>query len=128
MSIFKSIKGLFGQTIHYKDGVRVGETWDGLIPCTKNHYDVHGNYVGRSDPGFFADQVHYDAFGRKIGDSWTDGFGVTRHYDNDGRAGTSYQGFTSITSNIFDGTDTLFDRHQLDFDSADDAFFDDSDW
>ena len=38
----KSIKGLFGQNIHYKDGIKVGESWLGLFEGTQNHYDATG--------------------------------------------------------------------------------------
>lgn len=127
MSIWKSIKGFFGQTIHYKDGVRVGETWDGLIPGTSNHYDANGSFAGSSSQGFFADQVHYDRYGNRVGESWTDDFGTTRHYNDSGRVGTSFDGFTGTTSILDD--DTLFD-HDSDFDSFDasNASFGDSDW
>lgn len=133
MSIWKSIKGLFGQIIHYKDGVKVGESWDGLIPGTKNHYDVNGSYVGHSDPGFFADQVHFDQYGNRIGESWTDEFGTTRHYDQSGRVGTSFDGFTGTTSHIRDDMDSPFDQPKSifdDLDSSSDSFdsFGDSDW
>lgn len=133
MSIFRSIKGLFGQTIHYKDGVKVGESWDGLIPGTKNHYDANGSYVGRSDPGFFADQVHFDQHGNKLGDSWTDSFGTTRHYNASGRVGTSYDGFSAKISIVDDREDSLFDQPKSvfdEFDSESDSFdsFDNSDW
>ena len=102
MSRIKSIKGFFGQIIHYKDGVRVGETWDGLVPGTKKHYDANGQYAGSSAPGFLADQVHYDALGRRVGETWTDSAGISRHYDDRGRAGTSYDGFAGRTSVFYD--------------------------
>ena len=129
MSIFKSIKGFFGQTIHYRDGIKVGETRDGLIPGTKNHYDTNGAYVGHSDPGFFADQVHYNQHGGRIGESWTDDFGTTRHYDSRGRVGTSFNGVIGETSYMDDDADTLFDQSF----GADDVYmtpqpYDDPDW
>ena len=129
ISIFKSIKGLFGQTIHYKDGEKVGETWDGFIPGAKNHYGANGSFVGSSAPGFFADEVHYDQHGGRIGESWTDAFGTTRHYDSNGRVGTSYDGVCGVTSDIMDGANTLFDQSDYDRDPfADDVSWDDSDW
>lgn len=133
MSILKSIKGLFGQTIHYKDGVKVGETWDGLLPGTKNHYDANGRFSGSSSPGFFADQVHYDEHGNRLGESWTDAFGTTRHYDENGRAGTSYDSLFSTTSNLHDDANLFPNTYdQIDsFDTdrfSDDLFSEDSDW
>ena len=129
MSIFKSIKGFFGQTIHYKDGAKVGETWDGFIPGTKNHYDADGEHVGYSAKGWIADEVHYDQHGARVGESWTDDFGTTRHYGDRGFAGVSYQGFTGTTSHIDDDADTLFDQQH----GADDVFmtpqpYDDIEW
>ena len=129
MSIWKSIKGLFGQTIHYKDGVKVGESWDGLIPGTKNHYDVNGSYVGHSDPGYLADDVHYNQHGGRIGESWTDDFGTTRHYNDRGFTGVSYRGIVGETSRISDDADMLFDQSS----GSDDVFmtsqpYDDPDW
>lgn len=109
MPIWKSIKGLFGQTIHYKDGVKVGETWDGLLPGTQNHYGADGGFVGSSAPGFLADEVHYNQNGERIGESWTDAFGTTRHYNDDGYAGVSFDGFTGKTSYIDDDVNTPFD-------------------
>ena len=128
MSIWKSIKGLFGQTIHYKDGIRVGETWDGLIPGTKKHYDADGKYVGNSASGFFADEVHYDQYGRRIGESWTDDFGTTRHYDDRGRVGTSYDGIIGTTSHIMDDGDNLFDESEDGDLFTDDASYSDFNW
>ena len=129
MSIWKSIKGLFGQTIHYKDGIKVGETWDSFIPGTKKHYNVDGSYIGSSSAGFLADEVHHDQYGRRIGESWTDAFGTTRHYDNNGRVGTSYDGFCGVTSDIMDGAEDIFDQSEYDCDSfTDDLPCDDSNW
>jgi len=127
MSIFKSIKGLFGQTIHYKDGVRVGETWDGLLPGTKKHYDSDGRYAGSSSTGLFADEVHYNEYGGRVGETWKDDFGFSHHYDDQGKIGTSYDGFTS-TITIFDELhDAPFDR-SYDESDASDLSFDSSDW
>ena len=153
MSIIKSIKGFFGQTIHYKDGIRVGETWDGLLPGIKKHYNAEGEYVGSSASGFFADKVHYNQYGSRIGESWTDEFGTTRHYGNNGQVGTSYDGLFGTTTQIFDrpkdvlfeSTKSVFDEPEIDFDKFGnfdkfddfnkfddfdnmDTMFDDSDW
>lgn len=128
MPIWKSIKGFFGQTIHYKDGVKVGETWDGLIPGSKNHYDSNGGYVGTSTSGFIADQVHYNQYGVRIGESWADDFGTIRHYDANGRIGTSYDGFLGMTSQIMNDGDTLFDHSEDSNSFTDDAPYSDPDW
>ena len=125
MAILKSIKGLFGQIIHYKDGVKVGETWDGLIPGTYNHYDENGTYAGHSDSGFFANKVHYDRHGQRIGETWTDDFGISRHYDDHGRAGTSYDGFASRITIMDDAQSSFDDDSYSDF-SGDS--FGDSSW
>lgn len=124
MSKIKSSKGLFGQTVHYKDGVKVGETWDGFLPGSKKHYDANGKFVGSSSQGFFADQVHYDARGNRLGESWTDAFGTTRHYDDRGFAGTSYDSFTGKTSRIKTDKDPLFGSNSGDLfsDLSDDGF------
>ena len=129
MSIWKSIKGLFGQTIHYKDGKYAGETWDGFISGTKNHYNADGSCAGSSASGFLVDEVHYDQYGSRIGESWTDAFGTTRHYNDSGRVGTSHDGFCGVTSNIMDDADDLFDLPDDSCDSfADDALYGDPDW
>lgn len=121
MSIWKSVKGLFGQTIHYKDGVKVGETWDGFIPGTKKHYDANGNYAGYSSKGFFADEVHHDRTGARVGESWNGAFGMTHHYDNRGHAGTSCDGLIGRNTDVDD-----FGRNDYIFDS--DSGSDFSDW
>jgi len=90
MSRYRTVKGLFGQQIHYKDGRKVGETWDGLIPGSKVHYNQNGEYVGRSDRGFFADYVHRDLRGSRIGSTWSDDAGIDVHYDDRGYAGATY--------------------------------------
>jgi len=124
----QSIKGLLGQIIHFKDGVKVGESWDGLIPGTKKHYSANGEYVGSSTSGFFADEVHYNQYGGRIGESWTDDFGTTRHYDANGRVGTSYDGFIGTTSHITDDVDTLFDQSEDSDSFTDDTPYSDPDW
>ena len=125
MSIWRSVKGLFGQTIHYKDGKKVGESWDGFLPGSKIHYNADGGYAGRSDPGFFADLVHRDALGSKIGSTYTDDFGMSHHYGEHGKAGVSYDGFVG-TKSVFDDDFSIFDES----DNGSSAFdsFDDSSW
>ena len=80
-----SVKGLFGQIIHYRDGTRVGESWPGLFEGSLNHYDANGKYIGYSDRGFIAEQVHHDACGRILGETHTGFFGEKKHYGADGR-------------------------------------------
>lgn len=144
MSILKSIKGLFGQTIHYENGVKVGETWDGLVPGTKNHYNSDGSYAGSSAKGFFADEVHYDKNGRYVGESWKGAFGATHHYGSNGIRGTSYDGFTGTTSvfddshpsdaykprSVFEKPESIFEKPKSIFDDSDNDSFDfgDPDW
>lgn len=124
MSRFHTIKGLFGQLIHYKDGVRVGESWQGLFDNSYRHYSNTEGYVGRSDPGLFADQVHRNANGEYQGESWKDDFGITRHYDQNGFAGSSHEDlFGGTTTDLFDDP---FDSSDQDATLFDD--FSDSDW
>lgn len=72
----KSIKGLFGQTIHYEDGIKVGESWPGLFSGTQKHYDTSGRYVGHSSPGMIEDLVHHDKHSKYISEThrplWTE--------------------------------------------------------
>lgn len=118
MSRFHTEKGLFGQLIHYKDGVRVGESWPGLLKGTYNHYSNEKGFVGYSDPGFFADQIHRNARGDYVGESWNDDFGITRHYDRNGFAGESHDSILSgTTTNLFEDQDrtiSLFEESSTD--------------
>lgn len=127
MSIWKSIKGLFGQTIHYKDGQYAGESWDGIVPGSKTHYDANGSYAGYSDPGLFGSQIHHDEFGGKTGETWTDSFGVSRHYDEKGYVGSSYDGFVSHTTYVDEEPNSIFDRDHEPNSIFDDSF-EDSSW
>ena len=79
----KSIKGLFGQTIHYEDGIKVGESWPGLFGGSLNHYDTDGRYVGYSDRGMIVDLVHHDEHGSYVGETHTGLFGQKKHYSAD---------------------------------------------
>lgn len=124
----QSIRGLFGQTIYFKDCVKVGETWDDLMSGTKKHYDADGKYVGSSTSGFFADEVHYDQYGSRISESWTDDFGTTHHYTDQGRVGTSYAGIIGTTSHITDDGDILFDQSEDIDPFMVDAPYSDPDW
>jgi hypothetical protein len=130
MSIIKSIKGLFGQTIHYKDGVRIGETWDSIFSGVKNHYDANGSYAGSSSKGIFADEVHYDRYGGYVGSSHKNAFGGVNHYGNNGSFASSDDGLFATSTYIDElHSNTLFDSDADDqsFDSGFDSF-DSPDW
>lgn len=104
MPRYETYKGLFGQDIHYKDGVKVGESWEGLISGTRNHYDANGTFVGSSSQGILADEVHYDANGVRIGDSY-EGFLGTNHYNDNGYIGSSYEGLFGTITDINDNAE-----------------------
>lgn len=109
----KSIKGLFGQIIHYEDGVKVGESWPGLFSGTQKNYDASGRYVGYSSPGMIADLVHYDEHGKHIGSTCTGLFGQKKHYSaNGGYIGATCDGFTRDTTDIADDT-SFFDSQEI---------------
>ena len=118
MSIIKSVKGFFGEIIHYKDGVRVGTTTDSFIPGVKNHYDARGNLTGYSTQGIFADEVHFDRNSQYIGSSHEGAFGATHHYSKDGSHSVSCDGLFGTNTYIDDDSDALF--------SSSDDFFSDS--
>ena len=135
MSIIKSVKGLFGQIIHYKDGVKIGETWDSFIPGIKNHYDANGSYVGHSAKGFIANEAHYNRYGSYEAASYDGAFGAVHHYGADGSHGVSTDGLFCTNTYLHDDSDKhIFDNPE--FDSGFDSDFDakdvgdsfDSDW
>ena len=95
----KSIKDLFGQTIHYEDGIKIGESWRGLFEGSLNHYDTDGRIVGYSDRGMIADLVHHDEHGGYIGETHTGVFGQQKHYSAD-------HGYFGETWGSFDGDAT----------------------
>ena len=97
----KSIKGLFGQTIHYEDGIKVGESWPGLFSGIQKHYDANGRYVGYSYCGFIADMAHHNAHGKCIGETHIGFFGQKNHYSAD-------RGYVGETWNDFIGDTTDF--------------------
>ena len=104
--IIKSIKGLFGQIIHYKDGVKVGESWTGLLKDSYDHYDTSGRYTGYSDPGMIADMVHHDAHGNYVGETHTGFFGQKKHYGVDhGYIGETWEGFSRDTTDLDEAAD-----------------------
>lgn len=117
--MIKSIKGLFGQTIHYKDGIKVGESWPGLLSNTQNHYDAGGRYIGHSVPGVIANAVHYDEHGSRIGATCTGIFNERRHYDADCR-------FVGDTWDAFTGEETYLPEDSSWADE--DALCDETDW
>ncbi|MBR6571721.1 MAG: hypothetical protein IKK75_14830 [Clostridia bacterium] len=117
--IIKSIKGLFGQTIHYRDGIKVGESWPGLFKGSYEHYDANGKYAGYSDPGIVADLVLHDEHGGYAGTTYTGLLGEKKHYSAErGYVGESWDGLVSETTSLTD-----------DHDSPDtDSFFGNDDW
>ena len=115
----KSIKGLFGQIIHYKGGVKVGESWPGLFKGSYEHYDANGKYAGYSDPGIVADLIHHDKHSSYAGATYTGLLGEKKHYSAErGCVGESREGLVSETTALTD-----------DHDSPDtDSFFGSDDW
>ena len=107
-----SVKGLFGQIIHYEDGRRVGESWPGLFEGSYDHYDADGRYAGYSDPGIVAELVHHDERGVYVGKTYTGLFGQKKHYSAEhGFAGETWDGTAEEVSELFDdgGFDEGFD-------------------
>ena len=99
----KSIKGLFGQTIHYKDGIKIGESWRGLFEGSLNHYDADGRFVGYSDRGIIKDLVHYDEHGSYIGETHTALFRQRKHFDAECRyTGETWEGQFGNTTDLED--------------------------
>lgn len=115
----KSTKGLFGQTIRYRNGIKIGESWPGILGNMQNHYDADGRYLGYSVPGVIADAIHYDEHGSRIGETYTGIFNERRHYDADCR-------FVGDTWDTFTGEETYLPESGNGTDE--DAFCDDIDW
>ena len=117
--IIKSIKGFFGQIIHYEDGRYAGESWPGLFKGSFDHYDANGKYAGYSDPGIVADLIHHDMYGSYAGTTYTGLLGEKKHYSAErGYIGESWEGLVSETTVLTD-----------DHDSPDtDSFFGGDDW
>ena len=104
----KSIKGLFGQLIHYEGGVKVGESWPGLFSGSLNHYDADGRYVGYADCGIIADLVHHDEYGEYIGETHTGFFGQKKHYDAErGYIGETWEGFVGDVTELDEAADSF---------------------
>ena len=109
----KSIKGFFGQLIHYEDSTKVGESWPGLFDGSLSHYDADGRYIGYSDRGMIADMVHYDEHGNHVGSTCTGLFGQKKHYSaNGGYVGATCDGITGDTTDITDDT-SFFDCQEI---------------
>ena len=103
---FKSIKGLFGQTIHYEDGIKIGESWPGLFEGSQKHYDANGRYIGYSARGFIADMVHHNTHGKYIGETHIGFFGQKNHYSADrGYVGETWDDFTGDTTEFVKASD-----------------------
>ena len=97
----KSTKGLFGQIIHYKDGIKIGESWPGLFSGSLNHYDADGRYVGYSDRGLIADLVHHDKHGSYVGETHTGLFGQRKHFSTDrDYIGETWNAIAGETTNL----------------------------
>ena len=112
----KSIKGLFGQTIHYSDGIKVGESWPGLFSGTQKHYDASGRYVGHSIPGMIVDSVHHDEHGRYIGETRSGFFGQKKHFTAENNyVGETWNNFTGDTSEFMERDDLADDAECDDF-------------
>lgn len=101
-----TIEGLFGEKIHYKDGVKIGESWPGFFGGSYNHYDQSGEKIGHSNPGLFADQVHYNNNNERQGYSNKGFFGMTNHFDNEGYVGSTID---TIFGEQTDLSDDAFD-------------------
>jgi len=100
-----TIKGFFGQLLHYQDGVKIGESWSGLFQGSYDHYDANGQYAGYSDPGIVADLVHHDEHGSYVGETHSGLFDQKIHYDTQGYAGSSYDGLFGDHTDLFDDND-----------------------
>jgi hypothetical protein len=118
----KSIKGLFGQLIHYEGDIKTGESWPGMFEGSYEHYDANGKYAGYSDLGIVADLIHHDEHGGYAGATYTGLLGEKNHYSAErGYVGETWEGLTGETTALID-----------DLDSGDppdrDDFFSDDDW
>ena len=104
----KSVKGLFGQLIHYEDGIKTGESWPGFFEGSSDHYDANGKYAGYSDPGIVADLIHYDKHGVYAGTTYTGLLGEKKHYSAErGYVGESWEGLVNETTVLTDDHDSL---------------------
>ena len=115
----KSVKGLFGQLIHYEDGMKTGESWPGIFRGSYDHYDANGKYAGYSDPGIVADLIHHNEHGGYAGTTYTGLLGEKKHYSAEcGYVGESWEELVGETTTLTD-----------DYASPDaDSFFGSDDW
>ena len=117
----KSIKGLFGQLIHYEDGIKIGESWPGLFEGSYELYDANGKYAGYSDPGIVADLIHHDEYGGYAGATYTGLLGEKKHYSAEcGYVGETWEGLTGETTALIDDLDSSGPPDRDDFFSGDD--------
>lgn len=117
----KSLKGLFGQLIHYEDGRYAGESWLGLFKGSFDHYDSDGKYTGYSDPGIVADLVHHNELGSYAGETYIGLLGEKKHYSAErGYVGESWEGLTGETTALIDDLDSGDPPDRDDFFSGDD--------
>lgn len=113
----KSIKGLFGQLIHYRDGKYVGESWPGLFTGSYEHFDADKGYAGYSDPGIVAGLVHHDEHGAYVGETHAGLFGQKHHYGVDGYVGSSWDDMLSENTDLIGNREAdkdIFDRGSAD--------------
>lgn len=105
--IIKSIEGLFGQIIHYEDGIKVGESYPCLFKGSFGHYDSDGKYAGYSDPGIVADLVHHNKLSGYVGETHSGLFGEKKHYSADrGYVGETWEGLVGETTVLMDEPDS----------------------
>ena len=117
----KSVKGLFGQIIHYKDGIKVGESWPGLFKGSYDHYDANGKYAGYSDPGIVTDLIHHDKHGGYAGTTYTGLLGEKKHYGAErGYVGETWEGLISETTALMDDLNSDDSLNADDFSGSDD--------
>ena len=103
----KSVKGLFGQLIHYEDGIKTGESWPGLFEGSYEYYDANSKYAGYSDPGIVADLVHHNKHGGYAGTTYTGLLGEKKHYSTKhGYVGETWEGFFGETTALMDDPDS----------------------
>ena len=103
----KSMNGFFGQILHFKDGIRVGESWPGLFNEFLNHYDTGCRDIGYSDRGMITDLVHHNEHGGYAGATYTGLLGEKKHYSSDGvYIGETWEGLVGKTTALSDNLDS----------------------
>ena len=48
IDLIDSVPGLFGETIHYRNGVYAGVSYPGYVDGMQHHYGTTGSYLGDS--------------------------------------------------------------------------------